>query len=93
MVHIYIGFAFRNLLYHIIIDHDCCDLCEKKCDCKQCVTLPLEKILELTDLGVATTDEVSDSDSDSNTISYIYQSASDTDDALLDLNLENTLSL
>jgi superfamily II DNA helicase RecQ len=73
--------------------HDCCDLCEKKCDCKQCVTLPLEKILELSDLGVATTDEVSDSDSDSNTISYIYQSASDTDDALLDLNLENALSL
>ena len=73
--------------------HDCCDLCEKKCDCKQCVTLPLEKILELSDLGVATTDEVSDSDSDSNTISYIYQSASDTDDALLDLNLENTFSL
>jgi hypothetical protein len=60
-------------------------LCEKKCDCKQCVTLPLETILELSDLGVATTDEVSDSDSDSNTISYIYQSASDTDDALLDL--------
>ena len=44
---------------------------KKKCDCKQCVTLPLEKILELTDLGVATTDEVADSDS--NTISYISQ--------------------
>jgi hypothetical protein len=66
---------------------------KKKCDCKQCVTLPLEKILELSDLGVATTDEVSDSDYDSNTISYIYQSASDTDDALLDLNLENPFSL
>jgi len=66
---------------------------KKKFYCKQCVTLPLENILELTDLGVATTDEVADSDSDSNTISYIYQSASDTDDALLHLNLENTLSL
>jgi hypothetical protein len=44
---------------------------KKKCDCKQCVTLPLEKNLELTDLGVATTDEVADSDS--NIISYISQ--------------------
>ncbi|XP_056013609.1 ATP-dependent DNA helicase Q1-like [Ostrea edulis] len=65
--------------------HNCCDLCETMCDCKQCTRLPLEKILDVTDLGQISTDVV---DSDSDTVSYDYQSGSVTDDELLELTLD-----
>lgn len=67
-------------------NHECCDLCLKMCKCKNCKSLPLEKILDLIDLGGSLPD-VEDTDSD--TLSYTYQSEVDTDDELLALNLDS----
>jgi superfamily II DNA helicase RecQ len=59
--------------------HHCCDICMKFCTCGHCVNLPIEKLMK--DVTLENRTDVEATDSDSDTISYFYESdLSDHDD-------------
>lgn len=52
--------------------HHCCDICAELCTCGHCILLPIEKLMNC----VTSEDTAKDtySSSDSETISYFYES-------------------